>query len=199
MRFNDRPALKLVDHRFTSVQFRRVILGIQCSSCSFWIHSTAAGECHLSGVWEISNYFHSAIYMAWYYAVTNFGNPAALAAAVWPYPFTAIGNSFAALTTHIYLAIRIWRLTSNKFLYGVAILLAILSFILGMITGIKGWIMKFASKLPRTRRDVHLQRVAEHREHDVVARYRLRQGCVVRVDFFLALGFRNGLCHHRRS
>ncbi|KAF8553134.1 hypothetical protein OG21DRAFT_1464619 [Imleria badia] len=94
--------------------------------------------------------FHSGsiIYMAWYYAVTNFGNPAALAAAVWPYPFTAIGNSFAALVTHIYLAIRIWRLTSNKFLYGVTILLAILSFILGMTTGIKGWIMKFASKLP---------------------------------------------------
>ena len=79
---------------------------------------------------------------------------------VWPYPFTAVSNTFAALVTHIYLAIRqvwnysdtfinripaccrIWRLTRSKILYSVAILLAIISFILGMITGVKSWMIK---------------------------------------------------------
>ena len=37
---------------------------------------------------------------------------------------------------------RIWRLTNSKFLYGVVILLAIPSFILGVTCGIEIWIIK---------------------------------------------------------
>ncbi|KAF8553137.1 hypothetical protein OG21DRAFT_1485659 [Imleria badia] len=95
--------------------------------------------------------FHSGavIYMAWDYTVTNFGNPAALTVAMWPITFTPVSFALAALVTHIYLAIRIWRLTSSKFLYGVVILLAIISFILGTVCSIESWIIKVISELPR--------------------------------------------------
>ncbi|KAN0073600.1 hypothetical protein V8E55_012207 [Tylopilus felleus] len=95
--------------------------------------------------------FHSAsvIYMAWSYTVTNYGNPAALAVAEWPYTFTPIATALAALVTQIYLGFRIWRLTSSKFLYGVVIMLAIPSFVLGMTCGIEAWIIKVLSELPR--------------------------------------------------
>ncbi|KAI9463143.1 hypothetical protein HD554DRAFT_1415926 [Boletus coccyginus] len=85
--------------------------------------------------------FHSAsvIYLAWYYTVANYGNPAALGVNIWPYAFTPTGVSLAALVTHIYLSTRIWRLTSSKILYGTAMMLAILSFILGMITAAESW------------------------------------------------------------
>ncbi|KAI9463140.1 hypothetical protein HD554DRAFT_1415824 [Boletus coccyginus] len=91
----------------------------------------------------------SAIYMAWYYTVTNYDNPAALAVNLWPYPFTPICLSLAALVTHIYLTIRIWRMTRSKILYGVAITLAIVSFILGMVIGVQAWTTKLLSELVR--------------------------------------------------
>ncbi|KAH0832958.1 hypothetical protein J3R83DRAFT_11934 [Lanmaoa asiatica] len=93
--------------------------------------------------------FHSAsaIYMAWNYTVANYDNPAALAMAEWPYTFTPIGTALAALVTQIYLGI--WRLTGSKILYGVVIVLAIPSFILGMTCAIKAWIIKVLSELPR--------------------------------------------------
>jgi len=94
--------------------------------------------------------FHSAsaIYMAWYYTVTNYDNPAALAMAEWPYTFTPIATALAALVTQLFLGFRIWRLTNSKFLYGVVILLAIPSFILGITCGIEVWIIKVLSELP---------------------------------------------------
>ena len=43
---------------------------------------------------------------------------------------------------------RIWRLTSSRFLYGVIIVLAIPSFILGMACSIEAWIIKvYVSRL----------------------------------------------------
>ncbi|KAI9569095.1 hypothetical protein HD554DRAFT_654013 [Boletus coccyginus] len=89
--------------------------------------------------------FHSgsAIYMVWYYTVTNYDNPASLLVGVWPYVFTAIGTALAALVTHIYLGFRIWCLTDSIILYGVVILLAIPSFILGMACGIEGYLFEY--------------------------------------------------------
>ncbi|KAI9463144.1 hypothetical protein HD554DRAFT_1417403 [Boletus coccyginus] len=92
--------------------------------------------------------FHSgsAIYMAWFYTVTNYDNPAALAVGVWPYIFTPIGTALAALVTQIYLGFRIWCLTDSIILCGVVILLAIPSFILGVACGIEGYLIKSASE-----------------------------------------------------
>jgi hypothetical protein len=94
--------------------------------------------------------FHSAsvIYMAWYYTVTNYDNPAALAVAEWPYTLTPIGTVLTALVTQLLLGFRIWRLTSSKFLYSMVILLAIPSFILGMACSIEAWTVKFLSEIP---------------------------------------------------
>jgi hypothetical protein len=72
-----------------------------------------------------------------------------LKVAEWPYIFTPIGTALAALVTQLFLGFRIWRLTSRKFLYGMVILLAIPSFILGMTCSIEAWIIKFLSELPR--------------------------------------------------
>ncbi|KAF8553140.1 hypothetical protein OG21DRAFT_1414869, partial [Imleria badia] len=91
----------------------------------------------------------SVIYMAWSYTVTNYDNPAALAVAEWPYTFTPIATALAALVTQLYLGFRIWRMTSSRILYGVVILLAIPSFILGMACSIEAWIIKVLSELPR--------------------------------------------------
>ncbi|KAN0073598.1 hypothetical protein V8E55_012205 [Tylopilus felleus] len=95
--------------------------------------------------------FHSAsvIYMAWNYAVTNYNNPAALGLTVWPYSFTPLATALAALVTQVYLGFRIWRLTNSKFLYRVAILLAIPSFILGLMCSVEAWAIRFLSELPR--------------------------------------------------
>ncbi|KAI9463138.1 hypothetical protein HD554DRAFT_2027300, partial [Boletus coccyginus] len=91
----------------------------------------------------------SAIYMAWDYTVTNFDNPAALAVAEWPYTFTPIATALTAFVTQLYLGFRIWCLTGSKILYGVVIVLAIPSFILGMACSIEAWIIKVLSELPR--------------------------------------------------
>ncbi|KAF8553139.1 hypothetical protein OG21DRAFT_1497928, partial [Imleria badia] len=68
----------------------------------------------------------------------------------WPYIFRPIGIALAALVTQMYLAVRIWYLTGSKILYGVAILLAILSCVLGIITSVEGWIIRVTmSEIPR--------------------------------------------------
>jgi len=95
--------------------------------------------------------FHSAsvIYLAWYYTVANYNNPAALAVGEWPFTFTPIATALTALVTQLYLGFRIWCLTSCKFLYGVVILLAINSFILGVICSADAWAIQVLSELPR--------------------------------------------------
>ncbi|KAG6371817.1 hypothetical protein JVT61DRAFT_9178 [Boletus reticuloceps] len=91
----------------------------------------------------------SVIYMAWNYLVANYDNPAALAVAEWPHTFTPIATALAALVTQLYLGFRIWCLTSSWVLYGVVILLAIPSFVLGVACSIEAWIIKVLSELPR--------------------------------------------------
>ncbi|KAG6329938.1 hypothetical protein ID866_9151 [Astraeus odoratus] len=94
---------------------------------------------------------HSAavIYMAWYYLVTNYGQPSALAYGVWPYPFTPIGTACTALITHLFLSYRIWRLTNTKFLSGIIVAMAIPTFALGIVCGVKAWIIHVNADMPR--------------------------------------------------
>jgi len=87
--------------------------------------------------------------MAWSYTVANYDNPAALEVAEWPYTFTPIGTAAAALTTQLFLGYRIWCLSGSNVLYGIVIIMAIPSFVLGMACGIKAWIIKVLVNLPR--------------------------------------------------
>ncbi|TFK34466.1 hypothetical protein BDQ12DRAFT_656863 [Crucibulum laeve] len=93
--------------------------------------------------------FHSAsvVYMAWEYCVTNFTNPAILGVALWPYTFTPIGTAMAALITHLFLGLRIYRMMKNKYVSGILLVLALASFATGVACGTKAWIIKDASKL----------------------------------------------------
>lgn len=95
--------------------------------------------------------FHSisAIYMAWNYTVTNYDNPSALSVADWPYTFTPIGTAAAALVTQVFLGYRIWRLSESATLYAMVIVMAFPSFVLGVACGIRAWIIKVLSDLPR--------------------------------------------------
>ncbi|KAI9463139.1 hypothetical protein HD554DRAFT_1415802 [Boletus coccyginus] len=95
--------------------------------------------------------FHSCsvTYMLWYYTVTNYDNPVALTVAEWPHTLTPLATALAALLTQVYLGFRILRLTGSKFLFGVIILLAIASFILGTICSVRATIIKVLSEMPR--------------------------------------------------
>ncbi|KAL4062145.1 hypothetical protein J3A83DRAFT_4112953, partial [Scleroderma citrinum] len=89
------------------------------------------------------------IYMGWVYAVTNFNQPSALGYELWPYPFTPIGTAAAALITHLLLGDRIWRLTGNTPLYVCIVILALITFSLGVGCGIWAWIIHVIAELPR--------------------------------------------------
>ncbi|KAG9314925.1 hypothetical protein JVU11DRAFT_4033 [Chiua virens] len=91
----------------------------------------------------------SAIYMVYYYTVKNYGNPDALAFGIWPYGFTPLGTALAAFVTQLYLGLRIWRLTSNKFLFAVVVILAIPSFIVGAILSTRAIDIGVISELER--------------------------------------------------
>ncbi|KAF9010171.1 hypothetical protein BDQ17DRAFT_1004688 [Cyathus striatus] len=93
--------------------------------------------------------FHSAavIYMAWEYCVQNYNNPSILAFALWPYTFTPIGTALAAIITHLFLGIRIYRMMKNRYVIGVISVLALASFSTGVACGTQAWIIKEAAKL----------------------------------------------------
>lgn len=90
-----------------------------------------------------------AIYMVWVYAVTDFGHPLALGYELWPFPFTPIGTAAAALITHLLLGDRIWRLTGNTPLYIGIIVMAVITFCLGVGSGTWAWIIQVIAELPR--------------------------------------------------
>ncbi|RDB29913.1 hypothetical protein Hypma_014087 [Hypsizygus marmoreus] len=97
----------------------------------------------------VTDTFHSAavIYMAWEYCVTNFTNPTIVGVALWPYTFTPIGTAIAAVVTHNFLGYRIYRLTRNKYIYGIIVFFALFAFALGVACGTKAWIIKTSSEL----------------------------------------------------
>ncbi|KAH7906314.1 hypothetical protein BJ138DRAFT_1162927 [Hygrophoropsis aurantiaca] len=94
---------------------------------------------------------HSAtsVYLAWIYCVENWGNPAALSIAAWPYTFTPIATALAAFVTQIFLGYRILHLSKSKALFGIVLALALPSFALGMACGIRAWIIKVLTELPQ--------------------------------------------------
>lgn len=89
------------------------------------------------------------IYMVWVYMVTNYTNPTALQYFAWPYPFTPIGTALAALVTQIFLGDRIYRLTHNKVIYGIVIMMALPAFGLGIACGIEAWFIHVLADVPR--------------------------------------------------
>ncbi|EIW83156.1 hypothetical protein CONPUDRAFT_89135 [Coniophora puteana RWD-64-598 SS2] len=93
--------------------------------------------------------FHSGavIYMAWYYAVTNYNNPDVLSIELWPYMFTPIGTALSALLTQTFLAVRIWRFGRSRVLIGIIGALAVPCFVLGMACGIKAWNIKYMAQM----------------------------------------------------
>ncbi|EIW79442.1 hypothetical protein CONPUDRAFT_125752 [Coniophora puteana RWD-64-598 SS2] len=96
---------------------------------------------------------HSAsiIYMAWDYVVTNYTNPEALLWSPWPFPFTPIAVSLAAVTTQTFLALRIRRLSGNSLLFGIIIALSVASFAFGVTCGIKAWMISYIPDLIKIR------------------------------------------------
>ncbi|THH27974.1 hypothetical protein EUX98_g6204 [Antrodiella citrinella] len=89
----------------------------------------------------------SVIYMLWEYCVTNFDNPAILTVALWPYTFTPIATALAAVVTQIFLGYRVYRLTKSAVLYGIILAIAIPACILGLVCGIRAWIIEVLVKL----------------------------------------------------
>ncbi|KZV68181.1 hypothetical protein PENSPDRAFT_634699 [Peniophora sp. CONT] len=90
----------------------------------------------------------SVLYMAWYYCVTNYDNPASLAVAAWPYTFTPIATALAAFVTQAFLGYRVFRLLhNNKYIYGFLLMAAFTSMTLGIYSGSKAWSIKVLSEV----------------------------------------------------
>ncbi|KAJ7249625.1 hypothetical protein C8J57DRAFT_1668587 [Mycena rebaudengoi] len=107
----------------------------------------------------------SAMYMAWFYCVENFDNPAAVqreysftsscgpqhvnspsADSLWVYAFTAIVTAVLAIMNQVFQSWRIWVLIKNKYVVGGLLLTAFVDLIAGTTAGILSWII---SDLPR--------------------------------------------------
>ncbi|KAF5335300.1 hypothetical protein D9611_011675 [Ephemerocybe angulata] len=100
-----------------------------------WIRFTIGGL-------FVTDTFHSIciIYMAWVYAVEDFGNVTGLIQIIWPFPLSAIMMTFTAFIVQLFLSYRILLLTKK---YVIAIPLAVLSlgcFVSGMFVGVKVWL-----------------------------------------------------------
>ncbi|KAF8916374.1 hypothetical protein CPB85DRAFT_1289418, partial [Mucidula mucida] len=103
---------------------------------SWWIRTTVV-------VLFINDTVHSAaqIYMAWFYCIDNYDNPDILTIAPWPYPLTPISGALAAILIHNFMAVRIFRLTNNWFIYVGVMITAVGVFGCGMAVGVKAWII----------------------------------------------------------
>ncbi|KAF8631329.1 hypothetical protein AX15_002448 [Amanita polypyramis BW_CC] len=93
--------------------------------------------------------FHSGslIYLAWQYCVANYDNPPALLFGFWPYCFTPIGSAIAAILTQNFMAYRIYRMTSNKFLYMGIVAFALSDLALATFCGARAWMIQDLQKV----------------------------------------------------
>ncbi|KAF7350043.1 hypothetical protein MVEN_01306000 [Mycena venus] len=87
----------------------------------------------------------AVIYMSWFYCVTNFTNPNAVAVELWPYPFTALTMSILALVNHTFQSWRIYRFTKSKILAMFLLAISLTNCGIGVTVAIEMW--RF-SKLP---------------------------------------------------
>ncbi|KAJ7833265.1 hypothetical protein B0H13DRAFT_2428598 [Mycena leptocephala] len=56
----------------------------------------------------------AAVYLSWFYCVTNFANPQVVGSNLWPYPFTSLTTAVLAITNQMFQMWRIYKLTRNK-------------------------------------------------------------------------------------
>ncbi|KAF7350611.1 hypothetical protein MSAN_01621200 [Mycena sanguinolenta] len=56
----------------------------------------------------------AVVYMAWFYCVTNFGNPEIVGYSLWPYTFTALTTTILAITNQMFQTWKIYLFTRNK-------------------------------------------------------------------------------------
>ncbi|TFK66652.1 hypothetical protein BDN72DRAFT_917105 [Pluteus cervinus] len=85
--------------------------------------------------------FHSAVAIeaAWQFCVTNYTNPGILGSSFWSVTITPLCTAVSGLAGHLFLGHRAFRLTENKIIYSVILVLAFGSFGLGIASGIWGF------------------------------------------------------------
>ncbi|KAJ7829277.1 hypothetical protein B0H14DRAFT_3873093 [Mycena olivaceomarginata] len=89
----------------------------------------------------------AVIYMLWFYCVTNFTNPNAVAIELWPYPFTALTMSILALVNHTFQSSRIYRFTRSKILVAFLLVISFVNCGIGVTVAIEMWILSKLSNL----------------------------------------------------
>ncbi|TFK35051.1 hypothetical protein BDQ12DRAFT_612391, partial [Crucibulum laeve] len=99
-----------------------------------WINSVG----YLTYLIHTFIYFRQAprMYILWSYCVENFVNPSALNESLWAYSLIPILTGVSGLVAHIFLAHRVYILTSRKILYYTALGVAVSVFVLAGLTGI---------------------------------------------------------------
>ncbi|KAJ6462922.1 hypothetical protein C8R45DRAFT_1107990 [Mycena sanguinolenta] len=81
----------------------------------------------------------AVVYMLWFYCVSNFTNPNAIAILLWPYPFTALTMSILALVNHTFQAWRIYRFTHSKILAVFLLVISLANCGIGVTVAIEMW------------------------------------------------------------
>ncbi|KAF7359730.1 hypothetical protein MVEN_00697600 [Mycena venus] len=89
----------------------------------------------------------AVIYMLWFYCVTNFTNPNAIAIEIWPYPFTALTMSILALVNHTFQSSRIYRFTRSKILVAFLLVISFANCGIGVTVAIEMWVFSKLSDL----------------------------------------------------
>ncbi|KAG2008890.1 hypothetical protein CC2G_014272 [Coprinopsis cinerea AmutBmut pab1-1] len=96
--------------------------------------------------------FHSITisYMAWFYAVMNYGNPASLSEPrLWTFPLSAIITTCTAFTAQLFLIYRAYRLTRENILLVIPLfLVSLTATILGLVHGTRVWMLSSLDQIP---------------------------------------------------
>ncbi|KAJ6615057.1 hypothetical protein B0H10DRAFT_107168 [Mycena sp. CBHHK59/15] len=89
----------------------------------------------------------TALYMAWFYCVANFNNPAVVPHSLWVYPYTALTTAVLAVMNQTFQSWRIYLFTRNKILVCGLLAASLVVFITGVIAGTQSWILSDLTKL----------------------------------------------------
>ncbi|KAF8206870.1 hypothetical protein K438DRAFT_1816549 [Mycena galopus ATCC 62051] len=105
----------------------------------------------------------AVVYMLWFYCVTNFTNPDAVASEkfnddspalnstslveLWPYPFTALTMSILALVNHTFQSWRIYRFTDSRRLAAFLLVISLANCGIGVTVATEMWMFSKLSEL----------------------------------------------------
>jgi len=89
----------------------------------------------------------AVVYMLWFYCVTNFTNPDAVAIELWPYPFTALTMSILALVNHTFQSWRIYRFTDSRRLAAFLLVISLANCGIGVTVATEMWMFSKLSEL----------------------------------------------------